>query len=134
VELDREPGVNVRIVLVHTLLAMIDVGRATFWNHLRPSGLEYPQICSTDLDRSLCKVSRRAAVDALRALIRHTGHLTPSGCHTSKLTDSEGMDSSFPLVAISTGSCGRNLYITLLPNQRQAPFLRILQNDMSKSV
>jgi hypothetical protein len=29
-ELDREPGVNVRIVLVHTLLAMIDVGRATF--------------------------------------------------------------------------------------------------------
>jgi hypothetical protein len=24
---------------VHTLLAMIDVGRATLWNHLRPSGL-----------------------------------------------------------------------------------------------
>jgi hypothetical protein len=38
-ELDREPGVNVRIVLVHTLLAMIDVGRAILWNHLRPSGL-----------------------------------------------------------------------------------------------
>jgi hypothetical protein len=29
-ELDREPGVNVRIVLVHTLLAMIDVGRPPF--------------------------------------------------------------------------------------------------------
>jgi hypothetical protein len=39
VELDREPGVNVRIVLMHTLLAMIEVCRATFWNHLRPSGL-----------------------------------------------------------------------------------------------
>ena len=39
VELDREPGVNVRIVLVHTLLTMIEVCRATFWNHLRPSGL-----------------------------------------------------------------------------------------------
>jgi hypothetical protein len=39
VELDREPGVNVRIVLGHTLLAMIDVCRATFWNHRRPSGL-----------------------------------------------------------------------------------------------
>jgi hypothetical protein len=39
VELDREPGVNVRIVLVHTLLAIIEVCRATFWNHLRPSGL-----------------------------------------------------------------------------------------------
>jgi hypothetical protein len=38
-ELDREPGVNVRIVLVHTLLALIDVGRATLGNHLRPSGL-----------------------------------------------------------------------------------------------
>jgi hypothetical protein len=24
---------------VHTLLAMIDVCRATFWNHRRPSGL-----------------------------------------------------------------------------------------------
>jgi hypothetical protein len=39
VEFDREPGVNVRIVLVYTLLAMIEVCRATFWNHLRPSGL-----------------------------------------------------------------------------------------------